>query len=88
MTLKNTGTTAVSPWELKWSFADNQKITDRWQAEITQQGRSVTAKPVGWNSAVPPGGSVLNFGFNGTSSGQVGDPKVFTLNGGACGTAK
>jgi endoglucanase len=85
--LKNTGTTAISPWELKWSFADNQKITDRWSAEITQNGQSVSAKPAAWNSTIAPG-ATLNFGFNGTSSGQVSDPQVFTMNGGTCAVAK
>ncbi|MEU3460345.1 glycoside hydrolase family 9 protein [Streptomyces sp. NPDC006733] len=87
VTLKNTGTAAVSPWELQWSFTDNQKITDRWQAEITQAGQKVRAKPAAWNGSVPPGASV-NFGFNGTSSGQVSDPKPFTMNGGTCDIVK
>lgn len=86
VTLKNTGTSAVSPWELKWSFADSQKVTDRWQAEITQSGQDVSAKPAAWNGSIAPGASV-NFGFNGTSSGQVGDPKAFTMNGGTCTSA-
>jgi endoglucanase len=83
VTLRNTGTTAISPWDLKWSFADDQKITDRWQAEISQSGRNVTVKPVDWNGTISPGASV-NFGFNGTSAGQVADPKAFTVNGGTC----
>ncbi|CAG7618055.1 Cellulase 1 [Actinacidiphila bryophytorum] len=85
VTLKNTGTAAVSPWELAWSFADNQKITDRWQAEITQSGQNVSAKPAAWNASVAPGASVM-FGFNGTSTGQVGNPTTFTMNGAACET--
>ncbi|WUV78030.1 glycoside hydrolase family 9 protein [Streptomyces sp. NBC_01477] len=83
--LKNTGTTAVSPWELTWSFADNQQITDRWQAEITQSGHQVSAKPVSWNGSLAPGASVY-FGFNGTSSGQVADPVALSMNGGRCDT--
>lgn len=65
----------------------DQEITDRWQAEITQSGQNVSAKPVSWNGVISPGSSV-NFGFNGTSSGQVSDPKAFTLNGGTCETAE
>lgn len=86
VTLKNTGTEALSSWELEWAFADNQRITDRWQAEITQSGQNVHAGPASWNAAVPPGGTV-NFGFNGTSTGQVSDPQAFTMNGGTCDTA-
>jgi endoglucanase len=86
VTLKNTGTAAVSPWELRWSFADDQKITDRWQAEITQTGRNVSARPVSWNGTISPGAAV-QFGFNGTSSGQVSDPQAFTVSGHACAIA-
>nr|WP_241562058.1 glycoside hydrolase family 9 protein [Streptomyces hoynatensis] len=81
--VRNTGDTAISPWELKWSFADQQRITNAWNATVTQSGSDVSAKPLGWNATIPPGGSV-SFGFNGTSSGSVSDPAGFTLNGGAC----
>nr|WP_218904305.1 glycoside hydrolase family 9 protein [Allostreptomyces psammosilenae] len=83
VTLKNTGTTPVTGWELKWSFADNQRITNPWSAQVTQSGAEVTARPMSWNSTIAPGASVT-FGFNGTSSGTVADPTAFTMNGGAC----
>ncbi|MFI0720702.1 glycoside hydrolase family 9 protein [Streptomyces sp. NPDC021224] len=85
VTLRNTGTAPLSPWKLTWSFADDQRITDRWQAEISQNGRDVTAGPVSWNATLAPGASA-GFGFNGTSSGQVSDPKAFTVNGRTCAT--
>jgi endoglucanase len=85
VTVKNTGTTPVSPWELGWSFDDNQRITNAWNAQVTQSGQDVVARPAAWNSTVQPGASV-NFGFQGTASGSVADPDSFTLNGGACTT--
>ncbi|MDT0346172.1 glycoside hydrolase family 9 protein [Streptomyces litchfieldiae] len=85
VTIKNTGTTPISPWELTWTFADNQRITNAWNASVTQTGRDVVARPAAWNGTVQPGGSV-NFGFQGTASGAVADPQSFSLNGGACTT--
>ncbi|WP_093838212.1 glycoside hydrolase family 9 protein [Streptomyces aidingensis] len=84
--ITNTGTEPVSPWELTWSFADNQQITHHWSSQITQTGQDVTARPAAWNGTIAPGASV-SFGFNGTSAGQVADPTAFQLNGGTCTTA-
>jgi endoglucanase len=83
VTLRNTGATTLSGWELAWSFNDDQKITQAWSAQVTQTGRNVVAKPAQWNTTVPAGGSV-NFGFNGTSSGQAANPAAVSLNGKAC----
>ncbi|RBM12380.1 glycosyl hydrolase family 5 [Streptomyces sp. PT12] len=79
----NTGETPISPWELSWSFDGSQRITNAWNASVTQSGQDVVARPTAWNRAVPPGGSVT-FGFQGTASGSAADPDAFTLNGGAC----
>ena len=79
----NTGDTVISPWELKWSFADQQQITNAWNARVTQTGNEVSATPLDWNASIPPGGSV-SFGFNGTATGSAADPTGFTLNGAAC----
>ncbi|MFJ8692647.1 glycoside hydrolase family 9 protein [Streptomyces roseolilacinus] len=83
VTVTNTGTEVISPWELTWSFADDQRITHHWSSRIAQTGQEVTARPASWNGTIPPGGSVA-FGFNGTSDGRAADPTAFELNGGAC----
>ncbi|MEE1927441.1 glycoside hydrolase family 9 protein [Streptomyces sp. TRM 70351] len=85
VTVKNTGTSAVDGWELTWSYADGQRVTHHWNAQITQSGRDVTAKPVSWNRTLAPGASA-SFGFNGTVSGAAADPTEFSLNGGDCDT--
>lgn len=82
--LKNTGTRALSPWQLTWSFADTQRVTDTWGVTVSQTGPQVVAKSLSWNASLPPGGTV-RFGFNGKSAGQVNDPRVFRLNGLPCG---
>ncbi|MGX1508273.1 UNVERIFIED_CONTAM: endoglucanase [Streptomyces graminofaciens] len=82
--VKNTGTRTVSPWQLSWTYSDTQRVTDPWGATISQTGPDVVAKALSWNSSLAPGGTV-RFGFNGRSSGQVNDPRVFKLDGRPCG---
>ncbi|HCA86170.1 MAG TPA: glycosyl hydrolase family 5 [Streptomyces sp.] len=84
VTVKNTGAEKVSPWQLKWTFPDGQRIGHTWNARITQSGKDVVAEPVSWNTTMAAGGTV-NFGFSGTSSGEAADPSAFTLGGsGTC----
>ncbi|GAA2406037.1 cellulase [Streptomyces glaucosporus] len=83
VTVKNTGTTTLNGWELTWAFADDQKITQAWNAQITQTGRNVVAKPAQWNGTIPTG-STVGFGFNGTAGGQAANPKAVSLNGKPC----
>ncbi|MFH0241513.1 glycoside hydrolase family 9 protein [Streptomyces sp. HK10] len=83
VTVKNTGTDTLSGWELTWSFDDDQRITQAWNAQVVQTGRDVVAKPAQWNNTIPANGSV-SFGFNGTSGGQAADPDAVSLNGKAC----
>ncbi|WP_327287626.1 glycoside hydrolase family 6 protein [Streptomyces sp. NBC_01198] len=82
VTVRNTGSTAVNGWSLKWTFPADQKITNAWNARTSQSGTAVTATDLGYNGAVPAGGST-NFGFQGTGSSTT-SPSAFTLNGGAC----
>jgi chitodextrinase len=69
VTITNRGTAAIRSWQVAWTYAGNQKITNSWNGTVTQSGASVTAGPVGWNSAIPVGGSA-SFGFQGTYSGS------------------
>ncbi|MGW7521589.1 glycoside hydrolase family 9 protein [Streptomyces sp. NPDC054796] len=85
VSLKNTGDAPMSPWKLAWSYADNQRITQAWSAKVSQNGRDVTAEALDWNAKLAPGAAVT-FGFNGTASGQVADPRVFTMGDRTCRT--
>ncbi|MEV6304933.1 glycoside hydrolase family 3 N-terminal domain-containing protein [Actinoplanes sp. NPDC051861] len=79
----NTGTTAVNPWTLRWTFTAGQTVTQSWSARVTQSGTAVTAVGESWNASLAPGASA-SFGFNGTSSGSNPRPSAFTLNGVTC----
>ncbi|MFH9807114.1 glycosyl hydrolase family 18 protein [Streptomyces olivaceus] len=79
-TVKNTGTTTLSSWNVEWDFPSGTKVTSAWDATVTNSGDHWTAKNVGWNGTLAPGASV-SFGFNGSGPGS---PSNCKLNGGSC----
>lgn len=83
VTVKNTSTAPVDGWTLGWSYPGGQRVTNAWNATVTQSGTAVTAKDVGWNKAIAPGSSV-SFGFQATFTGSNPAPAVFTLNAATC----
>ncbi|MEV4561353.1 glycoside hydrolase family 9 protein [Kitasatospora sp. NPDC049285] len=83
VTVKNTGTSAVSGWTLGWAFAGDQRVSNAWNATVGQSGNAVTARDAGWNGTVTPGASA-SFGFQATYSGTNAAPTRFTLNGSVC----
>ncbi|MFG1675928.1 glycoside hydrolase family 9 protein [Micromonospora sp. NPDC049282] len=84
VTVRNTGTSAVNGWSLRWAFTTDQKVTHAWSAQVSQTGATVTAKNLPWNAKLAPGASTT-FGLNGTGSTVPNpDPTLITLNGRAC----
>ncbi|MFI0450372.1 glycoside hydrolase family 9 protein [Actinomadura sp. 6N118] len=84
VTVRNTGTTAINRWALKWSFLGGQKAGNTWNATLSQDGATVVAKNRSYNKKIPPGQTVT-FGFTGTNPlGANPAPDLFTLNGAAC----
>ncbi|MFJ6983394.1 MULTISPECIES: glycoside hydrolase family 6 protein [unclassified Streptomyces] len=74
---------AKSSWSVKWTYAGNQRVTNGWNAKITQAGADVTAANENYNGTLPTGGSV-SFGFQGSYSGTNAVPAAFTLDGVPC----
>jgi alpha-galactosidase len=85
VTVTNTGTTAINGWTLKFTYPGDQKITNAWNATVTQSGNAVTAANVSYNGSIAPAGNV-QFGFQGTWTSNDTNPTAFTLNGSACGS--
>ncbi|MBB4693956.1 cellulose-binding domain-containing protein [Paractinoplanes abujensis] len=77
------GGAAVTSWTLGWTFAGDQRVTNAWNATVTQTGNAVTAASVGWNGSLATGASA-RFGFQGTYSGTNAKPGEFTFNGVSC----
>jgi endo-1,4-beta-xylanase len=83
ITIANTGTAAVNGWRLTFSFPGDQKITNAWNATVTQSGTSVTAVNMSYNATISPGGNT-SLGFQGTWTSNDTSPASFSVNGTAC----
>ncbi|MFJ7267981.1 glycosyl hydrolase family 18 protein [Streptomyces sp. NPDC099050] len=79
-TVKNTGTTTLSSWNVEWDYPAGTAVTSAWDATVTSSGTHWTGKNVGWNGTLAPGATV-SFGFNGTGTGA---PSGCKINGGSC----
>ncbi|MFE9647553.1 glycoside hydrolase family 6 protein [Streptomyces sp. NPDC006365] len=76
-------TAAKSSWAVKWSYAGNQKVTNGWNANLSQSGNAVTAANESYNGTLSTGSSI-SFGFNASYSGTNAMPTTFTLDGVTC----
>ncbi|GAB3954870.1 cellulose binding domain-containing protein [Micromonospora vulcania] len=82
----NTGTSTVNGWTLTYSLPSGQQVTSAWNATVSQSGSAVTARNLGWNGTLAPGGTA-SFGYQGTLSGAYSSPTSFALNGVSCARA-
>lgn len=76
--IKNNTSTAKKGWSISWTFAEDQKITNIWNAQYTQSGTSVTASNNAWNDTIPANGSI-SFGFNISFSSKNTKPANFEI---------
>ncbi|GIF78717.1 glycoside hydrolase family 9 protein [Catellatospora bangladeshensis] len=83
VTVKNTGTTTINGWTLRFSFTAGQQVTQSWSSKYTQTGADVAISNEGWNGTLGAGAST-SFGFNATHTGSNPRPAAFTLNGATC----
>ncbi len=75
VTVRNTGRAATRSWTLTWTYSNGQKVTQTWNASLTQAGATVTASNLSWNAAITPGGTT-GFGFLATWTGANTVPTV------------
>jgi endoglucanase len=84
VSISNTGSTPVNGWILKWSFANDQKVSNLWNANWAQSGATVSASSLSYNATIPAHGNYTGVGFTGSASQANAIPTSFTLNGAAC----
>lgn len=81
LTVKNTGSGAVNPWSVTWSWPSGVTLGSGWNATVTQSGTTVTAAAPSHAPSLPAGGSVtVGFTANGTASA----PGTVKLGGTGC----
>jgi cellulose binding protein with CBM2 domain len=62
------GATAITGWNVTWTFADGQTVTQAWNGASTQTGTSVSVRNAAYNGSLAAGAST-SFGFTGTRTG-------------------
>jgi len=85
ITITNTGRTAIDGWRMTFTYTAGQKMTNGWNAIVTQEGPVIVAEAAGGNTRIGPNGS-LTFGLQGTWNGRNPAPAAFVLNGVRCST--
>ncbi|GII21427.1 cellulase family glycosylhydrolase [Planosporangium mesophilum] len=83
VTVRNTGSAAISPWQATWTVPSGVTLVSGWNATVTQSGTTMTAAAPSWSPSLAAGASVsVGFTANGPSSPPPGG---VALNGTACG---
>ena len=84
ITMTDKGSTAISPWQLTFSFPAGESVQGGWDGTWTQSGQAVTVTAESWNSTIAASGGSVSIGFNGTDTGQDTAPTVLSVNGVEC----
>ncbi|AJP00836.1 beta-mannosidase [Streptomyces cyaneogriseus subsp. noncyanogenus] len=81
--VRNTGTSAINGWTLRWTFPDSQRVTNLWGGTAAQEGAAVTVTSAPYTASIPAAGSVT-LGFTASRGTANPSPTAFALNGAAC----
>ncbi|CQR65412.1 cellulase family glycosylhydrolase [Streptomyces leeuwenhoekii] len=81
--VRNTGTSAINGWTLRWTFPDSQRVTNLWGGTAAQEGAEVTVASAPYTASIPAAGSVT-LGFTASRGTANPSPTAFALNGAAC----
>ncbi|UUU20104.1 cellulase family glycosylhydrolase [Streptomyces sp. DSM 40750] len=81
--IRNTGTSAISGWTLRWTFPGGQRVSNLWGGTVTQSGADVGVTSASYTANIPAAGSAT-IGFTATRGTTNPAPTAFTLNGAAC----
>ncbi|GAA4709535.1 cellulase family glycosylhydrolase [Phytohabitans rumicis] len=69
------GSQAITGWTVNWTFANAQRVTQSWNAQVTSSGNSVTARNMTYNGSLGAG-ATTNWGFIGSWTGTNSVPSV------------
>jgi hypothetical protein len=67
VTVKNTGSSTLSRWSVRWTFPSGQTINNLWNGVASQSGSAVTVTNAPYNGLLGAGAST-SFGFVGNGS--------------------
>ena len=69
------GTSAISKWTVKWTYANGQAITQLWSGNLSTSGSAVTVTNLAYNGTLAAG-ATTTFGFTGTWTGTNATPTL------------
>ncbi|GHJ16138.1 cellulose binding domain-containing protein [Micromonospora sp. AKA38] len=75
VSVRNDTAAATTAWTATVSLGSGRQVTQSWNATVTQSGATATARNLGWNGGLAPGGST-SFGFLASSTGDNPAPVV------------
>lgn len=75
VTIKNTGSSAVSNWKISVNFGSSVKVDQSWSGTYSSNGNSIVITPCDYNKEIAPGTS-CEVGFIVSTSGNPGTPSV------------
>ena len=75
VSVRNDTAAATTAWTATVSLGSGRQVTQSWNATVTQAGATATARNLGWNGGLAPGGST-SFGFLASSTGDNPAPVV------------
>ena len=81
--ISDTGPSAISGWNLVFTFPGDQKLTSDFNGTFSQSGETATLTNASYNGTIAPGGNVT-VGFQGTWTNSNAVPTSFSLNGTVC----
>ncbi len=67
VTVRNTGSAALSHWAVRWAFPGGQTVNNLWNGVVTSSGSAVTVTNAPYNGLLA-GGASTSFGFVGNGS--------------------
>ncbi|MFD8500085.1 glycoside hydrolase family 44 protein [Amycolatopsis sp. NPDC059657] len=62
VTVTNDRHTAMTGWQVSWTWPGDQRVTTAWNTTLKQNGAGVVAADAGWNGSIGAGGRTT-FGF-------------------------
>jgi len=85
ISITNTGSTPITAWAMRFTYANGQVITDAWNSINEQDGLRVPLTNASWNGTLNPGQTLTGVGFVSTWNGQTNTrPNRFSLNTTQC----
>jgi cellulase/cellobiase CelA1 len=81
--ITNTGSSAISSWNLGFTFPGDQKLTSDYNGTYSQSGEAVTLTNASYNGSLAAGASTT-VGIQGTWTNSDSAPTSFKLNGATC----